>query len=196
MSEISNDPFAKFDPLSQTTQQQRPSDRVIEEFCKSYNENTNIESLADSMKQYDRNVVNIQITRQKLANKLMDAVMSMDLTVNEHADPDTVIAKSKILAEARGLLNDLDSSAKSHTATKLKYKDSETQANAVFNAADLLSKIKISIDQEMTHTPASSADIEAGIEKQFEDKKCTILETELETGDNKLPHGKANTEEE
>ena len=195
MSEISNDPFARFDLPGQSIQQ-RPSDRVIEEFCKSYNDTTNIESLADSMKQYDKNVINIQITRQKLANKLMSAVMGMDLSVDEHADPDTVIAKSKILAEARGLLNDLDSSAKNHTATKLKYKDSETQANAVFNAADLLSKIKISIDQDMKAAPTSTTEIEAGIEKQFENKNCTILETELETGGNKLPHGKADTTEE
>lgn len=195
MSEISNDPFAKFDPLNQTNAQQRPSDRVIEEFCKSYNNETNIESLADSMKQYDKNVINIQITRQKLANKLMDAVMNMDLNVGEHADPDTVIAKSKILAEARGLLNDLDSSAKNHTATKLKYKDSETQANAVFNAADLLSKIKISIDSNAATAPTSVADIESGIEKQFTEKGCDILETELETGGNKLPHAGQKAEE-
>lgn len=192
MSENFNDPFAKFDP--QLSNQQKSSDEVIEEFCNAYKKDTAINSLADSMAQYDRNVVEIQLVRQELAKKLMKTVMKMDMDVNATSDPDSVIARSKILAEARGLLNDLDNSAKNHTATKLKYKDSETQANAVFNAADLLTKIKISID----NTPATvdnPENINQKIEEKFTEKNLEIPDTELETGVNKLPNHKEAKEE-
>ena len=120
--------------------------------------------------------------------------MKMDMDVNAVSDPDSVIARSKILAEARGLLNDLDNSAKNHTATKLKYKDSETQANAVFNAADLLTKIKISIDNTPV-TVDNPENINQKIEEKFTEKNLEIPDTELETGGNKLPNHKEAKEE-
>lgn len=193
MSEISSDPFAVFDQSGSS--QQKSSDEVIEEFCNAYKKETAISSLTDSMAQYDKNVVEIQLVRQKLAKKLMKTVMKMNMDVDASSDPDSVIARSKILAEARGLLNDLDTSAKNHTATKLKYKDSETQANAVFNAADLLSKIKISVENNTPNTVTSPEDINNKIEEKFSEKNLVIPDTELETGGNKLPNHKEKTEE-
>ena len=120
MSEESKDPFAAF-----SSEPQPPAsvidgyDEAMEEFCNSYKQNDSVESLTDSMNKYDATVINTQIIRQKLTNKLLTDVMRMDLS-EAAKDADLFAAHAKMISETRGLLNDIDNSSRNHTAVKLR----------------------------------------------------------------------------
>jgi hypothetical protein len=75
---------------------------------------------------------------------------------------------------------------------KLKHKDSETQASVAFNAAELLSKIKLSVAGDVGGSLVvdNSDEIEDLIAKQFDDPDSLVLDTELEMGGNMLPERK------
>lgn len=194
MSEESKDPFAAF-----SSEPQPPAsvidgyDEAMEEFCNSYKQNDNVESLTDSMNKYDATVVNTQIIRQKLTNKLLTDVMRMDLS-EAAKDADLFAAHAKMISETRGLLNDIDNSSRNHTAVKLKHKDTESQASMAFSAAELLSKIKANdIQTSGTAFVDNSTELEKLIENQFDDPGTVVLDTELEVGTSMLP--KQNKEE-
>lgn len=188
MAETSKDPFAAFDTVDLPKSANETEEQV--DFCNSYHQDSQIDSLMASMGQYDKNTVNTQIIRQKLANKLLNNVLKMDLNVVATTNPDLFAAQAKMIAEARGLLNDMDNSSRNHTAIKLKQKDTETQADAVLNAAELLTKIKLTVAAEPTGNTQSADVIEDAIEHQFEENGCVVLDTELEMGGNNLPHKK------
>lgn len=188
MAETSKDPFAAFDTVDLPKSANETEEQV--DFCNSYHQDSQIDSLMASMGQYDKNTVNTQIIRQKLANKLLNNVLKMDLNVVATTNPDLFAAQAKMIAEARGLLNDMDNSSRNHTAIKLKQKDTETQADAVLNAAELLTKIKLTVAAEPTGNTQSADVIEDAIKHQFEENGCVVLDTELEMGGNNLPHKK------
>lgn len=188
MAETSKDPFAAFDTVDLPKSANETEEQV--DFCNSYHQDSQIDSLMASMGQYDKNTVNTQIIRQKLANKLLNNVLKMDLNVVATTNPDLFAAQAKMIAEARGLLNDMDNSSRNHTAIKLKQKDTETQADAVLNAAELLTKIKLTVAAEPTGNTQSEDVIEDAIKHQFEENGCVVLDTELEMGGNNLPHKK------
>ena len=178
MAEESKDPFAGFEaPIPQPTINE---EEMVTQYCKAYSQDDKIDTLSASMAKYDDTNVNVQVIRQKLANKLLSDVMKMDLSVVASTDPDLFAAQAKMISEARGLLK------------KLKHKDSETQASVAFNAAELLSKIKLSVagDASGSLVVDNSDEIEDLIAKQFDDPDSLVLDTELEMGGNMLPERK------
>ena len=188
MSDESKDPFAAF-----SSEPQPPAaaidgfDEAVEQYCNTYKSDDKINSLTDSMNKYDSTVVNTQVIRQQLTNKLLTDVMRMDLS-EAAKDADLFAAHAKMISEARGLLNDIDNSSKNHTAVKLKQKDTESQASMAFSAAELLSKIRAGdLQTSGTVFVDNSEEIEKLIENQFDDPGSVVLDTELEVGTSMLP---------
>ena len=173
MAEESKDPFAGFEaPIPQPTINE---EEMVTQYCKAYSQDDKIDTLSASMAKYDDTNVNVQV-----------------ISVVASTDPDLFAAQAKMISEARGLLNDIDGSSKNHTAMKLKHKDSETQASVAFNAAELLSKIKLSVAGDVGGSLVvdNSDEIEDLIAKQFDDPDSLVLDTELEMGGNMLPERK------
>ena len=192
MAETSKDPFAAFDTVDLPKSANETDKKIA--FCNSYQQDSQIDSLMASMSQYDKNTINTQLIRQTLANKLLNDVLKMDLNVVATTNPDLFAAQARMIAEARGLLNDMDTSSRNHTAIKLKQKDTETQADAVLNAAELLTKIKLTVAAEPAGVTQSADVIEDAIMHQFEENGCVVPDTELEMGGNNLPHKKEEEE--
>lgn len=151
--------------------------------------NQSLISLTESMQSMDSVVTNTQSVRQQLMTKFLPDVLNLDMKVDPGTDPDMYASQARFLSEYRGLLNDLDTSSRNHVNMKLKQKDSETNAAHAINAAEFLSKIKLSRGVPVSNLPftKSEAEVEALIEKQFEENGCMVLDTELETGQNQLP---------
>lgn len=157
------------------------------EYSTAYDPNLKINSIIESMNVYDRNHVNTQIMREKLANKLMNAAMTANL---DEGDPEALDVNLHIMMEARSILNDLDKAAKDNVAVKLKKKDTENAEASNINMAEFLSKIKIADISQMgngTIVAQSPSDISAELDRLEKEKGVVILDTELEEGNNMLP---------
>ena len=155
------------------------------EYSTAYDPNLKINSIIESMNVYDRNHINTQIMREKLANKLMNAAMTANL---DEGDPEALDVNLHIMMEARSILNDLDKAAKDNVAVKLKKKDTENAE--AFNMAEFLSKIKIADISQMdsgTIVVQSPSDIGAELDRLEKERGVVILDTELEEGNNMLP---------
>lgn len=145
-----------------------------------------LNTLAQSMKHFDETVSSTQDLRRALANKMMPAVMAMDL--DDTSDPDVTLGKSKFLAEYRQLLNDMDGSAKTHIGIKLKQKDMEDQHANSINAAELLAAVKLNNDiltQRVNQT--NPEELSKLVEDRLVGTDETILDSELQLGGNSLP---------
>ena len=157
------------------------------EYSTAYDPNLKINSIIESMNVYDRNHINTQIMREKLANKLMNAAMTANL---DEGDPEALDVNLHIMMEARSILNDLDKAAKDNVAVKLKKKDTENAEASNINMAEFLSKIKIADISQMdngTIVAQSPSDISAELDRLEKEKGVVILDTELEEGNNMLP---------
>ncbi len=157
------------------------------EYSTAYDPNLKINSIVESMNVYDRNHVNTQIMREKLANKLMNAAMTANL---DEGDPEALDVNLHIMMEARSILNDLDKAAKDNVAVKLKKKDTENAEASNINMAEFLSKIKIADISQMgngTIVAQSPSDISAELDRLEKERGVVILDTELEEGNNMLP---------
>ena len=157
------------------------------EYSTAYDPNLKINSIIESMNVYDRNHINTQIMREKLANKLMNAAMTANL---DEGDPEALDVNLHIMMEARSILNDLDKAAKDNVAVKLKKKDTENAEASNINMAEFLSKIKIADISQMgngTIVAPSPSDISAELDRLEKEKGVVILDTELEEGNNMLP---------
>lgn len=157
------------------------------EYSTAYDPNLKINSIIESMNVYDRNHINTQIMREKLANKLMNAAMTANL---DEGDPEALDVNLHIMMEARSILNDLDKAAKDNVAVKLKKKDTENAEASNINMAEFLSKIKIADISQMdngTIVAQSPSDISAELDRLEKEKGVIILDTELEEGNNMLP---------
>lgn len=157
------------------------------EYSTAYDPNLKINSIIESMNVYDRNHINTQIMREKLANKLMNAAMTANL---DEGDPEALDVNLHIMMEARSILNDLDKAAKDNVAVKLKKKDTENAEASNINMAEFLSKIKIADISQMgngTIVVQSPSDISAELDRLEKEKGVIILDTELEEGNNMLP---------
>lgn len=157
------------------------------EYSTAYDPNLKINSIIESMNVYDRNHINTQIMREKLANKLMNAAMTTNL---DEGDPEALDVNLHIMMEARSILNDLDKAAKDNVAVKLKKKDTENAEASNINMAEFLSKIKIADISQMgngTIVAQSPSDISAELDRLEKEKGVVILDTELEEGNNMLP---------
>lgn len=157
------------------------------EYSTAYDPNLKINSIIESMNVYDRNHINTQIMREKLANKLMNAAMTANL---DEGDPEALDVNLHIMMEARSILNDLDKAAKDNVAVKLKKKDTENAEASNINMAEFLSKIKIADISQMgngTIVAQSPSDISAELDRLEKERGVVILDTELEEGNNMLP---------
>ena len=146
-------------------------------------------SLQESMQILDSTAAMTQSARNQILVKLLPEVIKMDLEVTDRSDPELFESKARLIAETRGLLNDMDTSARNHTNMKLKQKDVETNAANTLNAAEFLAQIKlggISVSQpkQMQH---SEQEISEQLETRFAQEGLEILPTELETGQTQLP---------
>ena len=165
------------------------------EYSTAYDPNLKINSIIESMNVYDRNHINTQIMREKLANKLMNAAMTANL---DEGDPEALDVNLHIMMEARSILNDLDKAAKDNVAVKLKKKDTENAEASNINMAEFLSKIKIADISQMdsgTIVVQSPSDIGAELDRLEKERGVVILDTELEEGNNMLPAKPANEDD-
>lgn len=178
-----NDPFKEFDTVDAPKQ----TNNVLEDYIAPYKQDDDISSLDGSMRKYDSNTISTQILRQKLLQKILPNVMNLNLDESSETDPDMYEAKAKLISEARALLNDMDAVSNKHINTKLKQKDSETQANMAFNAADLLNKIKLSAFEEKGTIVLDRDKIEEKLQDKFDESNSVILDSELEESKNMLP---------
>ena len=160
----------------------------------AYSPSVQINSILESMNVYDRNHINTQIMREKLAAKLMDAAMNADL---DEPDAEVKDVNLHLLMEARSILNDLDKAAKDNVAVKLKKKDTENAEASNINMAEFLAKIKLTdIKQFDTGTVVQSADeISRSLDMLAEKDKIEILDTEMETEGMMLPEVEENLED-
>lgn len=181
--EKENDPFNNVNGLEINESEIKLTNM---EYPTAYSPNIQINNILESMNVYDKNHINTQIMREKLANKLINAAMTTNL---EEGDPEALDVNLHIMMEARSILNDLDKASKDNVAIKLKKKDTENAEASNINMAEFLSKIKLSdmkqFDQgTMVQTPD---EISRNIDKIEKDAGIVILETELETCGNMLP---------
>lgn len=160
----------------------------------AYSPSVQINSILESMNVYDKNHINTQIMREKLAAKLMNAAMNADL---DEPDAEVKDVNLHLLMEARSILNDLDKAAKDNVAVKLKKKDTENAEASNINMAEFLAKIKLTdIKQFDTGTVVQSADeISRSLDMLAEKDKIEILDTEMETEGMMLPEVEENLED-
>ena len=160
----------------------------------AYSPSVQINSILESMNVYDKNHINTQIMREKLAAKLMNAAMNADL---DEPDAEVKDVNLHLLMEARSILNDLDKAAKDNVAVKLKKKDTENAEASNINMAEFLAKIKLTdIKQFDTGTVVQSADeISRSLDMLAEKDKIEILDTEMETEGTMLPEVEENLED-
>ena len=164
------------------------------EYPTAYSPSVQINSILESMNVYDKNHINTQIMREKLAAKLMNAAMNADL---DEPDAEVKDVNLHLLMEARSILNDLDKAAKDNVAVKLKKKDTENAEASNINMAEFLAKIKLTdIKQFDTGTVVQSADeISRSLDMLVEKDKIEILDTEMETEGTMLPEVEENLED-
>ncbi len=145
--------------------------------------------LIQMMEKYDVSVEQMNEMRNGLIAKLYPEIMKMDLSVTKATDADMYASQTKAIAELRGLLSDVEGSYNRSVNTKVKLKEVENTANIAFSAAEFLSKIKLTDKDNTPGSPClqSKEEVDALIEKQFEDSGSVILDSELEDSRIQLP---------
>lgn len=155
--------------------------------------------IADSLRTLEQSLIEMeyrldttQDLRQAMIEKLAPTVLSLDMSVNPKTDPDVHQAQSRLLSEFRGLLNDMDNASKSSVSMKLKQKDLEIKQETSINAADILANVKLVAvggNPIMSNTPVplTHEELQNLVDKQFEERGCIVIDTELATGNTQLP---------
>lgn len=159
-----------------------------------------LKSLEDTMLHLDNSTATTQSVRNQMLKKLLPVVDALDIETGLAADPDLLQAQSRLVSEVRGLLNDIDSSAKNQVSIKLKKSDLDTQKQSSINAAEILAQLKLTNDimikQIAGDTSApSQEEIEQHLEKEFASSELDIPDTELEVGGSMLPIHNQNDED-
>lgn len=151
-----------------------------------------LKSLEDTMLHLDNSTTTTQSVRNQMLKKLLPVVDNLDIETGLASDPDLLQAQSRLVSEVRGLLNDIDSSAKSQVSIKLKKSDLDTQKQSSINAAEILSQLRLTNDlivKQVAGKPTlpSKEEIEQHIEEEFASSELDIPDTELEVGGSMLP---------
>lgn len=193
MGTESEDPFKDLElpPVVQPQAEPLPSIVSVENSI-----NEAVSTLQASMERYDAAVTDTLATRQLLSNKFLGDILSLDMKDDPKADALMYQAKSKFIAEYRGLLNDIDNANRNHVGIKLKQKDLDNQQQANINAAELLRQVKLlgNIQTTEIDTATANAQAEEKLEDIFEQNHMEVLDTEIVQGNGNLPELK--TEEE
>ena len=150
--------------------------------------NDSLVSLQESMSNLDATASMTRSARNQLMTKLLPTVLAMDMEITERTDAELYESKARLVSEMRGLLNDMDTSARNHTNMKLKQKDVETNATNSLNVAEFMAKIKPTAEllSSLGHSQIDQ-DIDSKLEKRFAESNLDILDTELMTGQTSLP---------
>ena len=82
-----DDPFAEFDNLEPANTSVENTPEASSNFIEVYSKDDHVNSLQEAMDKYDANLVNTQVIRQKLVDKLLPNVMHMDLGAAAESDP-------------------------------------------------------------------------------------------------------------
>lgn len=151
-----------------------------------------LKSLEDTMLHLDNSTTTTQSVRNQMLKKLLPVVDALDIETGLAADPDLLQAQSRLVSEVRGLLNDIDSSAKNQVSIKLKKSDLDTQKQSSINAAEILSQLRLTNDlivKQVAGNPTlpSKEEIEQHLENEFASSELDIPDTELEVGGSMLP---------
>lgn len=151
--------------------------------------NNNLVSLQESMSNLDATAAMTRSARNQLMTKLLPTVLAMDMEISDKTDAELYESKTRLVSEMRGLLNDMDTSARNHTNMKLKQKDAETNATNALNVAEFMAKIKPTPEllQSLSQSTQSDQDIDTQLEQRFKESELVILDTELTTGQTQLP---------
>lgn len=153
-------------------------------------------TIEENILQYETRAETVQTRRQKLIAKMEAAVDKMDLEITNKSDPDLVMSQARVLEQYRQMLNDVEASERNLIATKLKKKDSETTSLQAGQLAEFLKSIKFSNGVPMEERPKMTAEeLNKLMEKQFEERGCVVVETELEANDRQLPTKKVSEDE-
>ena len=145
-------------------------------------------TIQDTMDNLDVTTATTQEIRKQLLARFLPDVLNLDMKVDPGTDPDLYASQARFLSEFKGLLNDVDTASRQHASTKLKQKDTETQAQAGFNVAEFLSKIKLTGGVPTSSgTIETTAEIDEKLEQRFAETGCVVLDTELTQGENMLP---------
>lgn len=151
-----------------------------------------LKSLEESMLGMDNSTTTTQSVRNQMLKKLLPVVDALDMETGLAADPDLLQAQSRLLSEVRGLLNDIDSSAKSQVSMKLKKSDLDTQKQSSINAAEILAQLRLTNDLVIKQVAAKTSqptkeEIEQHLEEAYSSSELDISDTELEVGGSMLP---------
>lgn len=149
-----------------------------------------ITTLADSMQAYDNTTLETQELRRALVNKIMPAILKIDLNIDDSTDPDLFASTSRFIEQGRQLLNDLDSAAKNQVNIKLKKTDLEQQKQSNLEIAKLLQQVKLdSWKANDPNTPLvqNEAELAEALEHKCTEAGCVVLDTELDKEDRRLP---------
>lgn len=153
-------------------------------------------TIEENILQYETRAETVQTRRQKLIAKMEAAVDKMDLEITNKSDPDLVMSQARVLEQYRQMLNDVEASERNLITTKLKKKDSETTSLQAGQLAEFLKSIKFSNGVPMEERPKMTAEeLNKLMEKQFEERGCVVVETELEANDRQLPTKKVSEDE-
>lgn len=158
--------------------------------------NESLVSLQESMLNLDATVSTTRSARNQLMTKLLPTVLSLDMEITDRTDAELYESKARLVSEMRGLLNDMDTSARNHTNMKLKQKDAETNATNSLNVAEFMAKIKPTVEMlsSLSSNSTNDQDIDSRLEKRFNESNLTILDTELTTGQTSLPEPRVSEE--
>lgn len=150
-----------------------------------YSPETKIKEITDSMEMYDRTVLNTQKAREELAKHVGKYALQSELN---SPDTDYVSSQTSVVLTYASILRDIEKSAKDHVATKLKKKDTETNAAAV-DIAGFLSRIQTNFEPtEKGSIVVPDDEINRILdEQQQKDGSLVVLDTELEQGNTQLP---------
>lgn len=137
---------------------------------------------------YERSVQDMQEKRKQVMTRMEEAFDPLYFLPSANSDPDIGVIKTKFLEQYRQMLNDYEASERNLINTKLKKKDTDSSSLQAGNFADFLKSIKFSNGVPMEeHTKLTQEELNKIMDKQFEERGCVVLDTELEESDRHLP---------
>ena len=153
-------------------------------------------TLEENILQYETRAENVQSRRQKLIAKMEAAVDKMNMEITDKSDPDLVMSQARVLEQYRQMLNDVETSERNLIATKLKKKDTEQASIHAGQLTEFLKSIKFSNGVPMEERPTMTAEeLEKLMQKQFEERGCVVVNTELESTERQLPKKKTSEDD-
>ena len=142
----------------------------------------------NNLETYEQSVKEMQGKRKQVIDRMEETFDSLYFSPSANSDPDVGVVKTKFLEQYRQMLNDYETAERNLINTKLKKKDTDNSSMQAGNFADFLKSIKFSNGVPMEeHTKLTQQELNKIMDKQFEERGCIVLDTELEESDRHLP---------